>query len=118
MTIQLKRAYDAPTNDDGYRVLVERLWPRGVSKEDARLDDWVKEIAPSTELRKWFAHDGDRWKEFQERYRKELNDNEDAHAVIDGLKQRAMQGTLTLVFASRDTEHNSAVVLKALLEQK
>lgn len=118
MTIQLKRAYDDATKDDGYRVLVERLWPRGVSKEDARLDDWAKDVAPSTELRKWFSHDVDRWESFQERYRDELRTNDDAQATLETLKNRAKQGTLTLVFGSKDTEHNSAVVLKSILEQK
>lgn len=118
MTIQLKRAYDDASQSDGYRVLVERLWPRGVSKEDAKLDDWTKDIAPSTELRKWFNHDIDRWEEFQERYRNELDENDDAQAILDELRTRASNGTLSLVFGSKDTEHNSAVVLKAVLEQE
>lgn len=118
MNIELKRAYENASQSDGYRVLVERLWPRGVSKADAKLDDWVKEIAPSTELRKWFSHDADRWVEFQERYRKELSENDAADAILEKLRTRATQGTLTLVYGSKDTEHNSATVLKAILQQK
>jgi uncharacterized protein YeaO (DUF488 family) len=113
MHIQLKRAYDAPAASDGFRVLVDRLWPRGVSKEEAHLDLWLKEIAPSTELRKWFGHDPARWEGFQERYRRELREKTDAVRL---LKQKAKEGSVTLVYAARDEEHNGALVLKRLLQ--
>ncbi len=112
MTIRLKRAYDDVAEDDGYRVLVDRLWPRGLSKDKARLDAWMQEIAPSHELRKWFGHDPDKWAEFQRRYTAELADKGD---LLDVLRQRAREGTLTLVYAAKDEEHNDAVVLRDLL---
>src|SRR5699024_6497684 len=112
MTIHLKRAYDDAASKDGYRVLVDRIWPRGVSKKDADLDDWCKEIAPSTELRKWFDHKETRWKGFQKRFRKELRDNDDAKDVLTQLRKKHKDGTLTLVYAAKDTEHNNAVLLK------
>lgn len=115
MTIRLKRIYDAASEDDGRRVLVDRIWPRGVAKADAALDDWCKSVAPSTELRKWFGHDRDRWDAFSERYRAEL-DAADQEA-IDTLQGLAKNGRLTLVYAARDTECNHAVVLKAWLEE-
>jgi uncharacterized protein YeaO (DUF488 family) len=115
MTVQVKRAYEPPESGDGYRVLVDRLWPRGLSKEAARLDAWLKELAPSSELRKWYAHDLERWDEFQERYRQEL---EDRQAALEELAARANEGRVTLVFAARDTEHNSAAVLRDYLEQR
>jgi uncharacterized protein YeaO (DUF488 family) len=111
--IKLKRAYEKPTRDDGLRVLVERLWPRGLTKERAAMDLWLKEVAPSPELRKWFGHDPAKWEQFQKRYGKELQEKEEAVGL---LKQKAKQGTLTLVYAARDEEHNSAVVLKRFLE--
>jgi uncharacterized protein YeaO (DUF488 family) len=111
--IRLKRAYEKPSRDDGFRVLVERLWPRGVSKEEARLDLWLKDVAPSTQLRRWFGHDPARWKEFQQRYRAELKDRKDALKL---LREKAREGTVTLVYAARDEEHNGALVLKKVLE--
>lgn len=110
--VKLKRAYDAPAKADGQRILVDRLWPRGVSKEKAALDEWLKEVAPSTELRKWYGHEPDRWPEFRKRYRAELKDN----PALAELKTRARAGDITLVYAARDQEHNEAVVLKQLLE--
>ena len=110
--IRLKRAYDPPAQDDGKRILVDRLWPRGVKKENAALDQWLKDIAPSDELRQWFNHDLDRWAEFQSRYAGELKRHPD---LIDGLRQLARQGPVTLVYAARDTEHNDAAVLRQIL---
>ena len=106
--IRLKRAYEPAEEADGYRVLIDRLWPRGVSREKARLDEWAKELAPSAELRKWFGHDPERFEEFRRRYREELAQHADA---LEELAGRARNGRLTLVFGARDTEHNDAVVL-------
>jgi uncharacterized protein YeaO (DUF488 family) len=112
--IQLKRVYEEPSRRDGLRVLVERLWPRGLNKQRAAVDLWLKDVAPSPELRKWFAHDPAKWKQFQERYRKELRERKDA---VDLLKQKSKKGTITLVYAARDDEHNGAVALKRYLER-
>lgn len=112
--IKLKRVYEAPDAQDGTRVLVERLWPRGLDKQHAKVDVWLKEIAPSTELRKWFAHDPARWAEFQTRYKTELAEKS---ALVAQLKQMAQNATITLVFAAKDEQHNSAIVLKRYLEQ-
>ncbi len=114
MDIRLKRAYDGPAATDGYRVLVDRLWPRGVARDDARLDAWMKELAPSTELRRWFAHDPSRFAEFRRRYVDELRGQRPALAE---LRRRARAGTLTLVYAARDAEHNDAVVLAEVLRR-
>jgi uncharacterized protein YeaO (DUF488 family) len=111
--IKLKRVYEDPSPNDGVRVLVERLWPRGLSKKRAAVDLWLKEVAPSPELRKWFGHDPARWKQFKERYREELRVKKDA---IRLLKQEAKKGTVTLVYAARDEEHNGALVLKRRLQ--
>jgi uncharacterized protein YeaO (DUF488 family) len=110
--VKLKRAYEAPTTDDGTRVLIDRLWPRGVKKSDAAIDEWMKEIAPSTELRKWFSHDPRRWQEFRRRYRSEIHQHPER---FDRLRTLAQHGTITLVFSARDEVHNDAVVLKDLL---
>ncbi len=115
MNIQLKRAYEPPEASDGARVLVDRLWPRGISKEAAHLDLWLREIAPSTELRRWFGHDPERWEEFRRRYRKELADQPD---LVEQLRALAKKGTLTLVYGAKDEEHNDAVVLQQLLKEK
>ncbi|CAN5487744.1 DUF488 domain-containing protein [soil metagenome] len=112
--VQIKRIYVAPSKEDGYRVLVDRLWPRGVSKERANLDLWLKEIAPSTELRKWFDHDVAKWPEFKTKYRQELRDSE---AMTAQLKELASHQTVTLLFAARDEEHNEAVVIRDFLEK-
>lgn len=111
--IRIKRIYDSATPDDGLRILVERLWPRGVKKENAKLNDWLKDVAPSTELRKWFSHDPVKWKEFQRRYRAELDSHPDAwRPLIDMAKKNDM----TLLFSSHDAEHNNVVALKKYLE--
>lgn len=113
--IQRKRAYEAATRSDGARILVERLWPRGVSKADLPLAAWAKEVAPSTALRQWFSHDPDKWTEFQRRYRAELSAHE--HDLAP-LLAAARRGTLTLIYSSHDIEHNNAVVLQQVLETK
>lgn len=113
--IRLKRAYETADPEDGTRVLVERLWPRGVSKEDAALDLWMKEIAPSPELRRWYDHDPERWEEFGRRYREQL---ERAGNLVQRLLDLARQGRLTLVLASKDVERSSAALLKAHLEER
>ena len=112
--IWVKRAYVPPTEADGIRFLVDRLWPRGIKKEDLRIDAWLKEVAPSDELRKWFGHDPEKWEEFRERYTKELDGRSDA---LDPLRKAEQQGDVTLVFAAKDTEHNNAVALKAYLKE-
>jgi uncharacterized protein YeaO (DUF488 family) len=114
MDVRLKRAYDPAEPRDGYRVLVDRLWPRGVSKERARLDEWARELAPSAELRTWFGHDPERFAEFERRYRAELTAHEEK---LDELRCRAREGTLTLVYGARDEEHNDAVLLAELLRE-
>ncbi len=113
--IYLKRAYEEPAKQDGLRILVERLWPRGVSKEKAAVDLWLKDLAPSTELRKWFNHDPEKWNEFRKRYWSELNEKGD---LLTLLKHRTTEGNVTLVFAASDEERNSAVALKEYLEEK
>src|SRR5215813_9596261 len=111
--IKLKRAYDPPGKNDGQRVLVERLWPRGVSKEKAKIQAWLKELAPSAELRKLYKHDISKWEEFQKRYEKELRKKEEK---IKELEEILANGIVTFVYAARDEEHNSAVVLKKYIE--
>jgi uncharacterized protein YeaO (DUF488 family) len=115
--IRLQRAYDAPTPDDGYRVLVDRVWPRGRSKEELRLDAWARDLGPSTHLRKWFGHDPVRWAEFQERYHTELADPDRARA-LDALAAQARTGPVTLVYGARDREHNQARVIADELERR
>lgn len=110
--VRLKRAYEAAAADDGTRVLIDRLWPRGVSKQAAAVDLWLKDIAPSTELRKWFGHDPARWAEFQVRYAEEVRGQPDLFAQLSDL---ARKGPLTLVYSAHDEEHNDAVVLRNLL---
>lgn len=113
--IQLKRAYVEASPDDGFRALVDRLWPRGVSKEKAKVEIWLKEIAPSTDLRKWFGHDPEKWKTFRERYTRELDANAE---VLDPLLKQARHGRVTLVYSAKDEEHNDAVVLQEYLRAK
>jgi uncharacterized protein YeaO (DUF488 family) len=114
--IKVKRVYEKPERDDGWRVLVDRLCPRGMKKEAAHLDAWLKEVAPSNELRKWFGHDPEKWGEFQKKYRVELRKQKE---LIAELKQMEKQkGTLTLLFGAKDQEHNEAVVLAAVLKTK
>ncbi len=112
--IACKRIYDPPGADDGRRLLVDRLWPRGVSREAARLDDWLKELAPSDGLRRWFGHNPALWEEFRARYREELKTHVE---MLDDLRAEAKRGSVTLLFAARDTEHNNAVVLKEMLNE-
>jgi len=111
--IKLKRIYEKPLKEDGIRILVERLWPRGFTKERAAINLWLKDIAPSSELRKWFGHDTARWEEFRNRYWAELTEKKE---LIASLKQKSKQGTVTLIYSSSDEKHNSAVALKMFLE--
>ena len=113
MNIQLKRAYEKPESTDGIRILVDRLWPRGLTKAKAAIDLWLKEIAPSTELRKWFAHDPKKWPGFRRRYFGELDSHPEAWEPI---RTAARHGRVTLVYSSHDTEHNNAVTLKKYLQ--
>jgi len=110
--IRIKRVYDEPSKQDGLRILVERLWPRGVSKGKAAVDLWLKDVAPSTELRKWFNHDPEKWDEFRKRYQAELAETGD---LLTLLKHRASEGTVTFVYAAHDEQHNSALVLQEFL---
>lgn len=115
MNVKIKRVYEAPVASDGYRILVDRIWPRGVSKQDAKVSLWLKTIAPSTELRKWFSHTPDRWQEFRRRYLQELNSKDDELAMIrDKLKTTR---NVTLIYSAKDTEHNQAVVLLEYLRE-
>ena len=114
MDVRLRRAYEPASADDGYRVLVDRLWPRGVSKEQAKLDEWDQELAPSSQLRKWFGHEPDRFPEFRRRYIDELRAN---GPRLRQLRRRANSGTLTLVYSAHDGEHNDAVVLAQVLRR-
>lgn len=113
MVTKLKRAYEVPESGDGFRVLVDRLWPRGVSKNSARIDLWLKEVAPSATLRKWFGHDPSKWAEFCDRYFRELDKNPKA---VEQLREHARHGMVTLVYGAKDQEHNDAVALKEYLE--
>ncbi len=113
--IKVKRAYRPPEAADGFRVLVERLWPRGLSKEEVALDLWLKEVAPSPELRKWFGHDPKKWQKFCEKYWAELAERGEP---VEQLREKGHDGNLTLVYGSRDEEHNAAVALKLFLEGK
>ena len=114
MTIKLKRVYDKPEAGDGVRILVERLWPRGLSKENAKVDIWLKDAAPSTELRKWFSHDQSKWEEFKRRYYRELDRNRDA---LKQLLEIAEKGDSTFVYGSKEEKSNSAAALKEYLEK-
>lgn len=116
MTLKLKRIYETVDDDDGERFLVDRLWPRGVSKARARLTGWLKDLAPSTDLRRWFGHEPARWTEFRERYGTEL-DRPEARAMLQMLADKARNGPVTLVYAARDSEHNEAVVLQHFIER-
>ena len=115
MTIRLKRAYEKPERTDGTRILVDRLWPRGLTKEKAAIDLWLKEVAPSTELRKWFGHDQTKWRNFRSRYRAELKKHS---APLQLIKSKAKEGIVTLIYGARDQEHNEAVVLQELLTKR
>ena len=115
MAVQVKRVYDPLSSQDGYRVLVDRLWPRGISKASLKADEWMKDIAPSSELRQRFHHEENKWEEFQKLYFKELDGHRD---LVEQLLQKSNVGTLTLLFAAKDTEHNNAIALKNYLERK
>lgn len=113
--VKVKRVYESIQRSDGTRFLVERLWPRGMKKEQLKLDAWLKDVAPSDSLRRWFGHDPLKWNEFQKKYRAELSDNLDAWKPI---LEAAKRGRVTLLYSSRDTEHNNALVLKSFLEER
>ena len=114
--IKIKRIYDQPAKEDGFRILVDRLWPRGISKEKAKVDLWLKEIAPSNELRKWFSHDPAKWDEFKKRYAMELEAKQDLIQEIKRMEKET--GKVTLLYSSKETKHNNAIALKALIEKK
>jgi uncharacterized protein YeaO (DUF488 family) len=114
--IKLKRAYEPADATDGFRVLVDRMWPRGISKAEMKFECWEKDLAPSTALRNWFGHDLERWTEFRERYLRELDDPQ-KQRLLEGLAAQARKGTVTLIYSARDTEHNQAVVLKQVLDR-
>lgn len=111
--IKIKRVYDQVSPGDGKRILVDRLWPRGIKKEDAHIGEWLKDIAPCDELRKWFSHDPSKWLEFRDRYIKELKGKQE---LIKRLRADARRGAVTLLFAAKDVEHNNAVVLREVIE--
>ena len=113
--LKLKRVYDDISTQDGKRILVDRVWPRGIKKEDLELDEWYKELAPSTELRKWFNHDVDKWKEFKEKYEEELKDKGD---IIAEIRNDSDGHNVTLLYAAKDEHHNQAVVLKEIIDDK
>jgi len=115
MSITIKRVYEEPSKEDGKRILIDRLWPRGLTKEKAKIDLWLKNIAPSTELRKWFGHDPAKWQEFKKRYLVEIKKN---IQVLSELEGELKKGQVTLVYGAKDEEHNDAVVLKEYLEKK
>ncbi len=115
MAIQIKRVYERPAKGDGFRVLIDHLWPRGMKKEEVAIDEWLKAIAPSTALRKWFSHDPEKWDEFKRRYFSELDENREAVAK---LAEKAKTETVTLVFSSKEERFNNAVALKEYLENR
>lgn len=118
MPIKLKRAYEDAAKDDGMRILVDRVWPRGVSKEQLSIDHWMKEIAPSNELRKWFNHDPDKFVPFKQKYKEELFSDEEKYSQFESLKEliTSHKGNITLVYGAKDEKHNQAVALKEMLE--
>ena len=113
--VKTKRVYDDPAQDDGFRILVDRLWPRGLRKDEAAIDLWLKDVAPSDKLRKWFKHDRTKWDEFKRRYFKELGDREEA---VDAVVDKASQGTVTLLFGAKDESRNNAAALQEFIEQE
>ncbi|MBN8210895.1 DUF488 family protein [Bacillus sp. NTK071] len=117
MSVILRRIYDEEDSLGGNRILVDRVWPRGISKEDANLDDWMKEIAPSSSLRKWFNHDPDKFEDFKKAYRKEIDESDKASEKLQELKKMATNERLILLFGAKDTKHNHAIVLKELIEE-
>jgi uncharacterized protein YeaO (DUF488 family) len=115
MSVRIKRVYEAPSQGDGYRVLIDHLWPRGIKKDAAALDEWLKQIAPSTALRTWFSHDPEKWEEFKRRYFLELDGNRE---VVEKLAEKARTETVTLVYSSKEERFNNAVALKQYLENR
>jgi uncharacterized protein YeaO (DUF488 family) len=113
--IRIKRIYDSPAKEDGYRILIDRLWPRGLTKEKAKIDLWLREIAPSDELRKWFSHDPAKWTEFKKRYEKELANKQELLRKIMQLEKE--KGVVTLLYSTKETEHNNAVALQGFLKK-
>jgi uncharacterized protein YeaO (DUF488 family) len=113
-TIHIKRAYEKSSETDGFRVLADRLWPRGVTKEEANIDEWAKDVAPSTELREWFGHDPEKWATFQKKYLHELEQNEAMEQLVENLRTKK---TVTLVYAAKDEQHTHAIVLQHYLEK-
>jgi uncharacterized protein YeaO (DUF488 family) len=114
VSVKVKRVYDEPAKSDGLRVLVDRLWPRGLKKKHARIDEWFKEVAPTTGLRKWFGHDPSRWEEFKKRYFRELDNRRER---VEELARESKKRTVTLLFGAKDTEHNNAVAFKEYLQK-
>jgi uncharacterized protein YeaO (DUF488 family) len=114
MSVSIKRVYEAPIAADGKRILVDRLWPRGITKEEAKIELWLKDVAPSAELRRWYGHDPAKWPEFQRQYRLELGDN----PALAALKKLSLKGKVTLVYAAKDENHNNAVVLRDILSRR
>lgn len=115
MALRVKRVYDEPASDDGFRILVDRLWPRGLSKDKAHVDLWLKEIAPSNDLRKWFAHDPEKWDEFRRRYHDELAERRE---LVEQVRQQMKQGPVTLLYSAKDEAHNQAVALRDFLKKR
>jgi uncharacterized protein YeaO (DUF488 family) len=113
--IKIKRVYDPPAKEDGYRILIDRLWPRGLTKERAKIDLWLKEIAPSNDLRKWYSHDPEKWEEFKKRYEKELKNKQNLLAKIKQLEKE--KGKITLLYSTKETEYNNAVALDIFLKK-
>ena len=113
--IKIERVYEPSSHDDGKRILIDRLWPRGLKKEDARIDEWLKEVAPSSELRKWFDHDPDKWAEFKKRFFTELHGKQD---MVEGIIRAARKGTVTLLFGSKEERFNNAVALQEYIEYR
>jgi uncharacterized protein YeaO (DUF488 family) len=113
--IKIKRIYNPPAEDDGFRILVDRLWPRGLTKEKATVDLWLKEIAPSDQLRKWYAHDPKKWNAFRERYSKELSERKE---LVDSIIQKTKEGTVTFLYSSKEEKFNNAVALKQYIESR
>ncbi|MCL4557786.1 MAG: DUF488 domain-containing protein [Deltaproteobacteria bacterium] len=116
--IKIKRIYEKPSDADGFRILVDRLWPRGVSKKDAKVELWLKEIAPGDDLRKWFGHDPEKWDEFKRRYFKELDALTGKDGLLGVIAERSRKGVVTLLFAAKDEDHNNAVALMEYLHTK
>jgi uncharacterized protein YeaO (DUF488 family) len=110
--VKIKRIYESPSIDDGKRIYIDRLWPRGMKKEEVKMDEWLKEVSPSDRLRKWFGHDPSKYAEFKRRYKKEL---EEHSGILERIRKEAKKGTVTLLFSAKDVEHNNATAMKELL---